>query len=363
MKPNLLYTLALTYIPGVGAATANKILKAIDSPELIWQMSDRELFDVFKNKKEFIPHILNRSSLKRAEAELKFAEKNGIQVLSQQDSDYPQKLKECVDAPLVLFQKGKHDFNKKLHIAIVGTRKMTNYGKTFIHDFLSEIANQQIVIVSGLAYGCDIEAHKNSNELNIPNVAVLAHGLNKISPQPHLSEAKKIVENGCLLTEYSTFHQAEPMNFILRNRIVAGLCDAIIVVESDIKGGSLTTATFANNYNREVFAVPGRINDKFSSGCNRLIQSNQAIMIRNAQDLLDYYDLKSKPKVTQKQLFVELDSEEKLVFDFLNINGKQQIDQISINLNIPTYRLNSILLNLELKGIVRSLSGKNYEIN
>lgn len=363
MKPNLLYTLALTYIPGVGAVNANKILQAIDSPELIWQMSEKELNQIFKNKKEFIPPILNHSTLQLAQKEIEFAEKNEIQILTQDSEDYPSKLKDLVDAPVVLFQKGKHNFNQNLHIAIVGTRKMTWYGKQFIHQLLDEIQNQSIQIVSGLAFGCDIEAHRKSLDLGIPNVAVLAQGLNKISPKTHIQDAQRIVENGCLLTEYSTFHQAEPMNFILRNRIIAGISDAVIVVESDKKGGSLATAMYANGYNREVFALPGRIDDKFSLGCNELIQTNQASMIRNARDLMQYFNLKSKPKTIQKSLFIHLESDEQEIYDFLKSNGKQQIDQLANALNKPTYQLNTTLLNLELKGIIKALSGKIFEIN
>lgn len=362
MKPDLLHTLALTYLPGMGPINANKVLRVIKSPKLIWEMSSRELKEVFKNRNDLINQIQNGSTLELAQKEILYAQNNEINILTKNCLHYPQKLKECLDSPLVLFQKGNHDFNQKLHIAIVGTRNMTHYGKSFIDSILPELAQHSIAIVSGLAYGCDIEAHKKSNELQIPNIAVLAHGLNKVSPQPHIYEARKITKNGCLLTEYSTFHQTEPMNFVLRNRIIAGLCDGVIVVESDKKGGSLTTATFANNYNREVFALPGRINDKYSLGCNNLIQSNQALMIRNAQDLLNYFNLKSKPKPTQKQLFIELNPEEKLIFDYLNNNGKQQIDQLAIDLGIPTFRLNSILLNLELKGIVKPIPGKFFTL-
>lgn len=362
MNSSLLYTLAMIYLPGIGSVNANRILKAVESPKLIWEMSYRELNEVFKNRKELISQILNGTTLELAQKEIFYAQNNGIQILTKDHSNYPQKLKECVDSPPVLFQKGNHDFNQKLHIAIVGTRKMTHYGKNFIDKLLSELAQFSFVIVSGLAYGCDIEAHKKSNELQIPNIAVLAHGLNKISPKAHISEAQKIINNGCLLTEYSTFHQAEPINFVLRNRIIAGLCDGIIVVESDKKGGALTTANFANNYNREVFALPGRVEDKYSLGCNHLIQSNQAMMVRNAQDLLNYFDLKTTPKPKQKQLFIELEPEEELIYSYLVSNGKQQIDQLANGLGIPTFRLHSILLTLELKGVLKPTPGKFYEL-
>lgn len=363
MKPNLLHLLALTYVPGMGISNAKKILKVIDEPEIIWQMTEKELNRIFRNKKDFIPHILNQSPLKLAEQEIKFAEKNNIEMLVHADSDYPEKLKNCIDAPLILFKKGNYDFNKGLHIGIVGTRKMTHYGKNFIEKLISDLSTQNITIVSGLAYGCDIAAHQASIKNEIPTVAVLAHGLNKVAPGGHKKEANELQANGALVSEYSTFHKPEPLNFILRNRIIAGLCDAVIVVESDVKGGSLATATYANSYNREVFALPGRIDDKYSLGCNHLIQNNQAYMIRNADDLLNYFNLKSNPKPVQKELFIELDNDEELIYQFLLKNGKQQIDQLAVGLNFPVFKLNGILLNLELKGIVKPLSGKFFELN
>src|SRR5690606_3843056 len=271
-------------------------------------------------------------------------------------------LKNCLDSPLILFKKGNYEWKNKLFIGIVGTRKMTAYGKKFIEEFIEDLAGQNICFVSGLAYGCDIEAHRNCVKTQIPNLAVLAHGLNRISPSAHKKEAKEIQENGALITEYSTFHNAEPINFVLRNRIIAGLCDAVIVVESDVKGGALATANYANAYNREVFALPGRVDDKFSLGCNQLIQSNQAYLIRNSEDLLNYFNLKLNPKPVQKELFITLNEEEQMIYDHLLKNGKQQIDQLSVQLGFPVFKLNGILLNLELKEIIKPLPGKFFEI-
>lgn len=268
-----------------------------------------------------------------------------------------------MDSPLVLFKKGNHNFNSGLHIAVVGTRKMTSYGKKFIETLLGELIHQRITIVSGLAYGCDIEAHRAAIQNGIPNIAVLAHGLNRVSPSAHRKEAKALQENGALISEYSSFHNAEPMNFVVRNRIIAGISDGVIVVESDRKGGALATAQYANSYNREVFAVPGRIDDKFSLGCNQLIQSNQACMIRNADDLLQYFNLKASPKPVQPKLFIELEPDERLVYDFLKTNGRQQVDVLSASLKIPVYSLNALLLNLEIKGAVKAFSGKFYGLN
>src|SRR5690606_26388452 len=292
-----------------------------------------------------------------------YCAKNGIEILDIFSNSYPEKLKNCSDSPLILFKKGDYSFENKLQIGIVGTRKMTLYGKKFIEDFLEDLKEQNLAIISGLAYGCDIEAHRSSIKHDIPNVAVLAHGLNRISPSPHKKEAKEIVQNGALLTEYSTFHGAEPMNFVLRNRIIAGLCDAIVVVESATKGAARAPAQFGNSYNREVFAVPGRVEDKFSLGCNELIQTHHAAIIRSAEDLLNYFNLKSHPKPVQAQLFIELEPDEKLIYEHLKKNGRQQIDALSHSLDLPVFKLNSILLTLELKGVVKAFSGKFYGLN
>ena len=362
MNPDLLYQVALTYIPGLGPVNQRKIIKTIDPKEL-WDLSEKELKEIFRGSKEYISYFQSDEILKLVHKELEFCAKHGIEILSFHSPDYPEKLKNCSDSPLILFKKGNYNWNNKLFVGIVGTRKMTAYGKRFIEEFIEDLAGQNICFVSGLAYGCDIEAHRNCIKNQIPNLAILAHGLNRISPSAHKKEAKEIVENGALLTEYSSFHNAEPINFVLRNRIIAGLCDAVVVVESDVRGGALATAQFANSYNREVFAVPGRIQDKFSLGCNELIQSNQAIMLRNAEDLLGYFNMKSKPKSIQTQLFVELEPEEKLIYEFLKSNGNQQIDALAHDLQIPVFKLSSTLLNLELKGVVQAFSGKIYGLN
>jgi len=362
MNPDLLHLLALTYVPGIGPINQRKIIKVVEPKEL-WNLPRKELKEIFRGRMDLISNFQSSELLELAEKEIQFCAKNEIEILEITSNEYPEKLKNCSDSPLILFKKGNYSFQERLQIGIVGTRQMTLYGKKFIEDLLDELATQKIGIISGLAYGCDIEAHRNSIRHQIPNVAVLAHGLNRISPSAHRKDAKEIIQNGALLTEYSTFHNAEAMNFVLRNRIIAGLCDAVVVVESAKKGGALATAQYANSYNREVFAVPGRVDDKFSLGCNHLIQTNQAVMIRNADDLLSYFNLKSKPKPVQTELFIELEPEEKLIYEFLKTNGRQQIDTLSNNLKLPVFKLNSILLNLELKGVVKAFSGKFYGLN
>lgn len=362
MNPNLLPLLALTYIPGLGPINQRKILKEVEIQEL-WHLNPKELKAIFRNRTDLMQYFQTNECFALAQKEIDYSDKNGIEIISYQDANYPEKLKNCSDSPLVIFKKGNYDWSRKFHIGIVGTRKMTSYGKKFIEELMDDLASQNIAIVSGLAYGCDIEAHRSALNHGIPNLAILAHGLNRISPAPHRKEAKEIIENGALVTEYSTFHNAEPLNFVLRNRIIAGLCDAVIVVESDKKGGALATANYANSYNREVFAVPGRIEDKFSLGCNELIQSNQAYMIRNAQDVLNYFNLKINPKPIQKELFIDLNMEQQAVYDFLIKNGRKHIDELTLQLQIPLYKLNVVLLELELMGLIKPFSGKLYGLN
>lgn len=361
MKSELIYRLALTFVPGLGPATQRKIIK-IAEPEELWSFSKKELTKLFKSKPDLISAFSSEKYLQMAEEEIAFCEKNGIDILSYQTADYPVKLKECIDSPLILYKKGNYDFGKKLHIGIVGTRQMTLYGKDFIEKFVDELAAQNIAFVSGLAFGCDITAHRAAVKNQIPNVAVLATGLNRVSPAANKPVAEKIITNGALISEYPSFQNPDTMNFVLRNRIISGLCDAVIVVESAERGGALFTAAYANSYNREVFAVPGRVADKYSLGCNQLIQTNQAYMIRSADDLLEYFNLKNKPKPRQTELFIELEETEKLIYDYLKENGKQQIDSLLIKLKIPVYQLNTSLLNLELKGLVKPLPGKFFEL-
>lgn len=361
MKPRLPYLLALTYVPGIGPMNQRKVLKAVDVKEL-WSMSNKELKEIFRKRSEFIPYFQSSKCLDQAYQEIEYCEKNNIEILTIDSEKYPYKLKNCSDSPLILFKKGNYSFDRKLQIAIVGTRRMTHYGKKFIEKLIEDLAEYNFGFVSGLAFGCDIEMHRACIQHQLANVGVLAHGLNRVSPVRHKIEANKIIENGALVSEYSSFHNAEPMNFILRNRIIAGLSDAVIVVESDKRGGALATANYANAYNREVFAVPGRIDDKYSLGCNNLIQNNQAYMIRNGKDLLNYFSLIMRPKPRQIELFIELEPDEKLIYDYLRENGRQQIDVIGLELKIPVFKLNTILLNLELKGVVKPLSGKFFEI-
>ena len=299
------------------------------------------------------------------EKEIIFIEKQGITAVHFQEETYPERLKHCIDGPVLLFLKGKINLNKKRIISIVGTRNITNYGKSFLEGFISDLKKYDPVIVSGLAYGVDIFTHRMAVKNNLQNIAVLAHGLDMIYPKIHQKDVEKIMENGGLMTDFPSDTNPDRENFVKRNRIVAGLSEATIVIESAAKGGSLITADIAQSYNRDVFAVPGRTTDPFSIGCNRLIRSNKASLLTSVKNL-EYmlnWDLNEKKdkKSIQKQLFVELKEDEQKIYDYLLKEGKQSLDLIALYCDFPIQRTATVLFSLEMKGVVKPLPGKLYE--
>ena len=300
--------------------------------------------------------------LAKAAYERSFSAKNNIKIIAFTEKEYPERLKHTVDSPILIFQKGKIEFKQQRIISIVGTRNITNYGKTFLKQFFQEIKKYNPVIVSGLAYGVDILAHQLAIEHGLQTVAVLAHGLDRVYPSRHQKEALKMQENGGLLTDFWSGNKPERANFVKRNRIVAGISQATIVVESASKGGSLITADLANSYNRDVFALPGRVSDLYSKGCNNLIKINKAALLQSGKDLAYLLNWeKVRVKEIQKQLFVELDDNETLIYNYLLKEGKQSLDVIALHNHLPIFKVSSILMNLELKAVVRPLHGKLFE--
>lgn len=279
------------------------------------------------------------------------------------DQDYPEKLKHCFDGPILLFQRGNIDLHKKKIISIVGTRNATSHGIEFCEQFMEQLAPLDPVIISGFAYGIDITAQRAAIHHNLQTVGCLAHGLNQIYPKVHYKYMKSVEENGGFLTDFWSTDIFDRNNFLKRNRIIAGLSEATVVIESAEKGGSLVTADIANSYDREVFAVPGRPGDSQSRGCNELIKRQQAHVLTSAADLI--YMLNWQPEgkvnVVQKQLFVELEEDEKVLFKFLQENGKEQLDLIALKCNVPTFKAATLLLNMELKGVIKPLPGKLFE--
>ena len=360
---DLLYLLALQKAEGIGDINAKKLIKHCGSAKAVFNEKPDNLLKIEGVGTHKLKGLKNKKLLlAKAEVELAFIQKNNIQAFSFTDIDYPERLKHAIDSPLVLFQKGNIEFKQQRIISIVGTRNITNYGRTFLKKFIKDIAQYNPLIVSGLAYGVDVLAHQLAIENNLQTVGVLAHGLDRIYPSKHQNEAKKMQEKGGLLTDFWSGTNPDRNNFVKRNRIVAGLSQATIVIESAEKGGSLITADIANSYNRDVFALPGRTTDLYSKGCNNLIKTNKAALLQSGKDLaylLNWEEVKVKS--IQKQLFVELDDNETIIYNYLLKEGKQTLDIIALHNNLPIFKVSSLLLNLELKGVIRPLHGKLFE--
>lgn len=364
----LFYLLALQQVEGIGTITAKKLLQHFGSPEAIFQAKKTELAKIDGIGKSTIANLHKKDGFEQAESEILFLEKEDINVFSFQCNEYPDRLKNCHDAPLLLFQSGNVNWNNSKIISIVGTRQITTYGAEFTKKLLEELEPLNPIIVSGFAYGVDIVAHQAAMEHNLQTIGVLAHGLNQIYPKTHKKYMAKMQENGGFLTEFWTYSKPDRENFVKRNRIVAGISEATIVVESAERGGSLITAEIANDYNREVFAVPGRATDKYSQGCNNLIKTQRAQMITSAADLIYLlnWDIKNKTtvenKAIQKQLFVTLSEDEQKIYNYLQTKGKELMDIIALDCDLPIFKISSILLNMELKGVVKPLPGKVFEV-
>jgi len=358
----LLYLLALQKAEGIGDINAKKLIKYCGSAKAVFEEKPNNLLKIDGIGTYKLKGLRSKTVLQKAEKEIIFITENNIDAYSFLDTEYPEHLRHSVDSPIIIFKKGAINFKQERIISIVGTRNITNYGRTFLKSLLSEIAKYKPIIVSGLAYGVDILAHQLAIEHNLQTVAVLAHGLDRVYPTKHQKEATKMQENGGLLTDFWSGTNPDRNNFVKRNRIVAGISKATIIIESADKGGSLITADMANSYNRDVFAVPGRITDLYSKGCNNLIKTNKAALLQSGKDLAYLLNWEqTKPKAIQKQLFVDLDTNETLLYNYLLKEGKQTLDIIALHNNLPIYKVSSLLLNLELKSVVRPLHGKLFE--
>jgi len=365
LDKDLIYYIALTAIPNIGSITAKKLIA--------YTGSVNQIFSEKKSALEKIPGIgaVNAQNiiqnkdfaLNLAEHELVFIVKNNIQAYSFLEDNYPKRLTHCEDGPLVVFSKGDFNFNSQKVISIVGTRNATDYGKDFCEKLMADLTPHKPLIVSGLAFGVDICAHKAALKNNLPTIGVLAHGLDRIYPAVHTSVAKQMVENGGLVSEFRSGTNPDRENFPKRNRIIAGLSDLTIVIESSNKGGSLITAELANSYSRDVFALPGRITDTQSEGCNALIKQNKAHLIQSVKDIEYIMGWKAEEtvKLNQTKLFVELTSEEKLLFDILRQQDKMAIDNIALTAQLPMSKTASLLLEMEFKNVIKSLPGKMYK--
>ena len=364
LEEELFAILTLQKAKGIGDIIAKKLISHCGSAKNIFLEKLTAIDKINGVGAIAIKNIFDKATRLRAERELNHILKNKLKYVHFQDANYPIKLKECIDAPILMFYDGNIQINEQPIISIVGTRQMTLYGRDFIHKLIEAIAPFNPIIVSGFAYGVDITAQKSAIENQLQTIGVLAHGLDQIYPKLHKKYISDVNENGGFYTEF--WHDEEPLreNFLKRNRIVAGISEATIIIESAEKGGSLVTADIANSYSRDVFAVPGKTTDILSKGCNDLIKRNKAGILTSPQDLIDVlnWELKSEHKAPiQKQLFIDLKDEEKIIYDFLLEKNKQHIDFISLSCKIPTYKLATLLFNLEMKGLVRPLQGKLFE--
>lgn len=360
---DLFYLLALMKVEGVGDIIAKKLITNCGSAESIFKTGLNKIAAIDGIGSALVNNLKDKSIFEKADKELKFIQSNNIQVSYFQDEIYPERLKHCIDSPVLIFATGNIDLKNRKTISIVGTRQITSYGIEFCRKFIEDLVPLDPVIISGFAYGVDIMAHQLAMEYNLQTVGVLAHGLNQIYPKNHKKYMAKMEENGGFITEFWSTSQPDRENFVRRNRIVAGISEATIVIESADKGGSLITANLANDYNRDVFAVPGRVTDKYSQGCNDLIKTQKANVLTSAADLVYVlnWDIEKKSKPVQKQLFVELEPDEQMVYDFLIKNGKELLDSIALECNLPIFKISGILLNMELKGVIRPLPGKTFE--
>lgn len=363
---SLRHQIALTLIKGVGLLLAKNLIKKFGDAEAVFSAKRKQLLAVEGIGAKTADDILRTNALERASEQLDFINKHKIKALFYGAETYPQKLKNCYDAPLILYYKGNADIMAPRIISIVGTRNATPYGKMLCAQLIETLKSYGVLVVSGLAYGIDATVHLECVNNHVPTVGVLGHGLDRIYPSVNKELAAKMLKNGGLLTEFLPGTSPNRENFPKRNRIIAGIADATIVIEASIKGGALITAELANSYNKDVFAFPGRINDEYSEGCNFLIKTNRAALINSAQDLIYYLgwdQMKDKKKeLAQINVPLNLSKDEQAVFKALQ-NGAIAIDDLADNLEIPQSELTIILLTLELQGLIVALPGKFFKLS
>jgi DNA processing protein len=366
MHENLKYKIALTLIPNIGDILAKRLVAYCGGVQAVFEEKKSSLEKIPGIGSAYANEVINHTIFERAEEEIKFIEKNNITPLFYLDTDYPKRLTHCEDNPVMLYYKGNANLNSGKIISIVGTRDATEYGKRICEKLIADLAVHNVTIVSGLAYGIDICAHKAALDNKLPTVCALAHGLDRIYPALHKSIAQKMLENGAWLTDFTSKTIPDRENFPRRNRIVAGISDATIVIESKKSGGSLITADIANSYNRDVFAFPGKIDDVCSEGCNNLIKQNKAALIQSAADLvyiLGWEQTKSIKAPQQKKLFIELTNDEELLVNALKEKESVTIDDLCFASKLPMSKVSALLLTLEFSGIVKSFPGKAYRLN
>ena len=365
MHSDLLYQLALSQVPYIGYVHAKILALHFGSAAAVFK-ANKSLLEKIEGIGEIrASSIKSFKDFTKVDDEIAFIEKYKINALFISDKNYPQRLLNCYDPPTMLFYKGNADLNASRIVGIVGTRGNTDYGKQFTEKFIKDLAPLNLLIISGLAFGIDAIAHKAALKNKLQTVGVLGHGLDTIYPSEHSGMAKDMVMHGGLLTEFRSKTKPEKHNFPSRNRVVAGICDATILVESGIKGGSMITAEIANSYNRDVFAVPGRNSDPKSAGCNHLIKNNKAILLTDSEQFLEimgWDNTESRPRIPQKELFIDLTESEKRITNLLQQKGAVSIDELVLKSGCSSSALAAAILNLELKNVIQSLPGKMYRL-
>lgn len=370
-EQEIIYTMAMTRLPRVNICTQHRLLEELGSATAVYE-NRHDIHNLFPEASDKLSEALKLmdSLTARAEEELAFAQKNGIRCLCYNDTDYPSRLRECDDAPLLLYFKGNADLNRSHVLSMVGTRRYTEYGKDICRHFAAELKRfcPDALVVSGLAYGIDIHSHRAALDNGMDTVGVLAHGLDQIYPRSHKGTAIKMVSQGGLLTEFMSHTNADKVNFVRRNRIVAGMADATIVVESAEKGGALITADIATSYHRDIFAFPGRVSDQYSQGCNRLIRDSKAALLTSVQDFIEAMGWQTasrdatRSEGLQIELFPDLCDEEQRIVDCLRRVESLQINTLAVSVNLPVHKLSAFLFNLEMKGIVKQMNGGMYRL-
>lgn len=362
-SPQLTEQIALTLLKGVGPVKAKQLISKLNGIEPIFKSSIEEIHEVTGISKKFLFEMEREEAYLKAKKEIRFIQQKNIQPIFYLDDNYPRRLKECGDAPLLLYAKGEMNLNVNKVVSIVGTRSATEYGKGICEELIKGFIGKDILVVSGMAYGIDILIHQFCVKYNVPTIGVLGHGLDRLYPSQHLETALKMYENGGLITEFLPGTRPERENFPMRNRIVAGMSDATIVVESMEKGGSLITADLANDYNRDVFAFPGNVGQKFSKGCNQLILDQKAHLLTDTSSFLKWmhWDEQKKTENVQRTLFLNLSEEEQRIMTILQMKP-HHIDSIAHLMALSVSKISVLLFNLEMNGLISSLPGKQYQI-
>jgi len=363
MTTQKLYEIALTLVPGIGDVNGKKLVAYCGGAEAVFCEKKKALLQIGGIGENIVKGIGSEDVMTRAERELKFIEKNGIKPLFYLDQDYPKRLQHCHDSPMMLYYKGNADLNALKAVGVVGTRNVTDYGRYATEKIIEELSSDNVLIISGLAYGVDAVAHKAALKYDLATVGVLGHGMQTIYPAENRNLSIKMLEKGGILTEHVSGTQPDRENFPKRNRIVAGMVDCLVVAESAMKGGAMITAEIANSYDREVFAIPGRIGDVCSEGCNRLIKTNKANLLTGVADIryVMRWDVDTKVVAKQMRLFRDFSEEEKKVMDVFANNNVIHLDEIIVGTDLSPSKIASVLLSLEFDGVLTALPGKRYQ--